>query len=375
MVQAQASDAATALQEHLWALPQFQLLGCERAEGRRLVGKYSRRLRVELRRRKIESRIAFGTAALIGVGTTMVLALGGYQVMQGSLSAGSLAACYGWMGRLFDPLGVCVEMYLRATRVAVSIERLRELLNADETTTEGSIAPSHDETQGAIELRHVSFAYENGATILKHVNVDLLPGDRVAIVGPSGVGKSTLGKMVVRMECGGEGNILLDNRDIKEYTLRSLRSHICYLPQEALILDRSIRANLLIGIGTLRDSELWRALSAVNLEKLVRAMPHGLDTRAGPMGCQLSGGERQRLVLARHLLRKPKILILDEPTSALDEATETDVLHALFQVFVSQTIVLITHRGSCMRWVQRILSLDAGTLREERKRMAATSDH
>lgn len=366
-VQIRASEAAAALQEHLWALPQFQLLGCERTEARRLVGKYAGRLRLELDRRKLESKIGFGVSTGVALSTTMILALGGYQVMRDALTVGSLVACYGWMARLFDPISVGFDMYVRATRVGVCIQRLRELLDTDETITEGAAAPNPEEIRGSIKLSRVSFSYENGPTIFKDVNVVLQPGERVALLGPSGIGKSTLGRIVVRMELDGGGSILLDNRDIRQYKLSNLRSHICYLPQEALILDRSIRANLLLGNLTSGDAELWRALRSVHLEDVVRAMPNGLKTRAGPMGCYLSGGERQRLVLARHLLRRPKILILDEPTCALDEATEADVLSELFRAFSSQTILLITHRRSCIRWVDRILCLDDGRVRENRE--------
>lgn len=372
-VQSLSSQGNGILQEYLWALPQFQLLGCERTESRRVINGYTQRVRAELNRRHFETTMTCASMSTVAVGTMLVLGFGGYQVVQGKLSAGALVACYAWMIRLFDPFSTVLDMHARFARVGVSIRRVRELLESQETVMESSLSAAVHEIQGTLELRQVSFRYDDGPPVLRDADLYLSAGKRVALVGPSGTGKTTFAKILVRMEAFGSGSILVGGRDIREYSLRDLRSRICYLPQEPLVVDRTIRANLLLGNPESGDDDLWCALRAVQLEHVIKALPQGLDTRAGPMGACLSGGERQRLVLARSLLRSPTILVLDEPTSSLDEKTEGAVLNDILAAFPTQTIILITHRTSCLRWMNKVVVLEKGRIIGERSHVDGNS--
>jgi ABC-type bacteriocin/lantibiotic exporter with double-glycine peptidase domain len=364
-VQSVSSESNGILQEYLWALPQFQLLGCERTEARRVTAAYTRRVRAEFDRRRFEIRMTCISMSTVAVGTALVLGFGGYQVVRGRLSAGALVACYAWMTRLFDPFSTLLDMYSRFLRVGVSVRRVRELLDNHETVTEPALAPDAQDIQGTLELRGVSFRYDDGPPVLRDVDLHIDSGKRIALVGPSGAGKTTVGKLLVRMETIGSGLVLFDGRDVREYSVRDLRSRICYLPQEPLVVDRTIRANLLLGNAGSTEEDLWRALKSVRLDHVIQALPQGLDTRAGPLGTCLSGGERQRLVLARSLLRSPTILVLDEPTSALDEKTEAAVLNDLLAAFPTQTLILITHRASCLRWMHNVVVLENGRIAED----------
>jgi len=360
--QTASSQSAGLLQEYLNSVPGFQLLCCERSEAKAVCSAYAQRLRADVARRSLELKTSAASMFGVSVFIAILIGIGGYQVLRGTVSSGTLIACYSWMARLFDPFTVALDMYTRFARVKVSIFRLRNLLESELPLPEGARSVSMGSARGCLELRRVSFSYRNGAMILDNCDLHIDAGERVALIGESGVGKTTIGKILTRLENIGSGSVLLDGTEIREYTLRNLRTTICYLPQEPLVLDRSVRENLLLGNALANDEQLWHALNVVQLDDLVRAMPLGLAARAGARGTNLSGGERQRLVLARTLLRRPVVLILDECTSSLDKDTEAAVLGRVFENLPSQTILFISHRTSCFRWLSRVITLKNGQI-------------
>ena len=190
-------------------------------------------------------------------------------------------------------------------------------------------------------------------------------GEKVALVGVSGSGKSTVAKLIARLYDVNQGVVRIDGTDVRDLRLESLRTRICYLMQEAVLFDRTLKENLLLGKPSATTDELNRAIELAGLGGLLHRLPKGWDARIGPRGNALSGGERQRLALARAILQNPSLLLLDESTSALDAPSERKVFANLARHFSHQTIVFISHRISTLKWVDRIVVLNRGAIEEQ----------
>src|SRR5207245_7458465 len=211
----------------------------------------------------------------------------------------------------------------------------------------------------------VLLSYINSQPVLDGVDQNLEPGEKIALVGMSGSGKSTIAKLVARLYDASRGAVYIDGIDVRNVRLESLRTKVCYLLQDAVIFDRTVKENLLLGNPSATTTELQRAVEIADLKELVRRLPQGLNTPVGPRGNVLSGGERQRLALARAVLQNPSILLLDESTSALDAPSERRVFMNLAQHFPRQTIVFVSHRISALKWVDRIIVLNRGVIEQQ----------
>src|SRR6185436_16832690 len=208
---------------------------------------------------------------------------------------------------------------------------------------------------GAVELKDVCFSYHNDRPVLDSVSVYVKPGDRVALTGTSGNGKSTIAKLMARLYDARAGAVLLDNTDVRDIKLKSLRSSVILVPQDPVLFDVTLRENLLYGNPRATQQELDTVTKLTQLENLIERLPKGLDESLGPRGNRLSGGERQRVALARALLQHPTVLILDESTSALDELTEKRLLNALDQHLRDVTTIIISHRPYPTSWANRVV--------------------
>jgi ATP-binding cassette subfamily B protein len=261
-----------------------------------------------------------------------------------------------------------MELYSRLQSVGASIRRVRELLDL-----EPSVKDVGTERLGSASLTHgfnnqdVSFSYGRDAT-LSRLNLQIGAGERVAIIGPSGSGKSTLARLLVRAADPGSGRILLENRQLADYTLASVRKAVCFVPQHPVLFQGSIRENLLYGNPRATTEEMLNAMQAVELMSVLGRLPMGLETFLGPAAVGLSGGECQRMAIARSLLRGSAVLVLDEATSALDAPTERAVLASLAKFRNHQTLIVISHRISSLTWVDRFVLIDQG-------RIAAAGPH
>ena len=191
------------------------------------------------------------------------------------------------------------------------------------------------------------------------------PGERVALAGTSGNGKSTVAKLVARLYDARAGTLLLGGTDIRNITLKSLRSSVIFVPQDPVLFDLTLRENLLYGNSKASNEELGSVVSLVQLDSLIKRLPKGLDESLGPRGNRLSGGERQRVALARALLQHPKVLLLDECTSALDELTEKQLLNALDEHLKDITTIIISHRPYPTHWANRVVHLNYGQIVEK----------
>jgi len=365
-VQRESSKESSFLQEHLASIIQIQLLHQERRQTQTFLERSTGRIKALNHRNLVE--ILFGTSymAIIAMGTTAILAYGSYQVFIGVLTVGGLVASYSYMARLFDPLNAAVEIYSRLKRISASIDRILEIIER---------APSVDERPGAVyfpspirgyvEMEEVSFSYRDGQSVLDKVNLKLEAGEKVALVGISGSGKSTIAKLIARLYDTNRGAVYVDGFDVRNVRLESLRTKVCYLMQEAVLFDRTLKENLLLGRPSATNEELHQAIEIADLGELIRRLPSGWDTALGPRGNALSGGEKQRVALARTVLQRPSLLLLDESTSALDAPSERRVFMNLSKHFPNQTIVFISHRISALKWVDRIVALNQGVVEEQ----------
>ena len=362
-VQEQSGKVTSFLEEHLSSIVQVQLLSCEQREARRFARLSSAAVRVQVKRRGTELFFSTLLYLIIVVGMASVLGYGGYLVTLGRLTPGGLVAFYGYTLQLFMPLYGVVDIYSKLQRAGASIRRLMEITEADAVLRDrpGALSLSGD-SPGVVELKDVSFSYHTERAVLQAVNLRVNAGERVAIAGTSGNGKSTIARLVARLYDACSGAILIEGTDVRDIKLKSLRSSVIFVPQDPVLFDVSLRENLLYGNATATDDELDHVVHLAQLENVVRKLPRGWDEPLGPRGNRLSGGERQRVALARALLQRPKVLILDECTSALDALTERNVLDALDGFLQNVTTIIISHRPFPTRWADRVIHLERGEI-------------
>lgn len=353
------------LEEHLSSIVQVQLLSCEQREARRFARLSGGAMRAQVQRRATE--LFFGSLLylIIVAGMAGVLCYGGYLVMTGRLTAGGLVAFYGYTLQLFIPLYGVVDIYSKFQRAGASIRRLMEITEAQTMLRDrpGALALKPDAV-GVVELKEVSFSYGAERSVLNAVSLQVKPGERVALAGSSGNGKSTIAKLLPRLYDANSGTILIEGIDVRDIKLKSLRSSVIFVPQDPVLFDVTLRENLLYGNARATEDELVRVVRLAQLETVIRKLPNGWNEPLGPRGNRLSGGERQRVALARALLQRPKILILDECTSALDAVTERHLLDELDGFLENVTTIIISHRPFPVRWANRVINLERGRICE-----------
>lgn len=286
---------------------------------------------------------------------------GGYLVTQGEITLGNMMAILWFFALLKMSLTAAAQKSVAAQGNLVGVSNVVKLL-AEEEEKDSYRRNSLKLTEGTIRFENVSFSYNCEKEVLKGINLTVSRGQKIAIVGASGSGKTTLVNLLLRFYDSYSGKISLDNQDINEISLKSLRNSIGYVQQETLIFDESIRYNLKLGNKKATEQQMYRVLEEVNLGEVIAMLPKGLDTVIGEEGFNLSGGQRQRLAIARILLKDPKILIFDEATSALDTKTEKEVLNTWNQLSRNRTTLIIAHRLSTILDTDKVAVIKAGNL-------------
>ncbi len=364
--QEKAARETSFLQEHLASVIQVQLLHQEKNEIQGFENCARARMKALNHRELVEVLFSSCYMAIVSLGTIAILGYGGYQVFAGVLTIGGMVAFYSYMGRLFDPLRAAVDIYSQLNRLGTNIRRILEVTEMAPSVPELPDALNFPSPiRGYVEMDRVSFGYRGGEPVLDGIHLKLEPGEKIALVGMSGSGKSTIAKLIARLYDANGGAVYIDGIDVRNVRLASLRTKVCYLLQDAVIFNRTVKENLLLGNPSATERELEHAVEIADLKELVRRLPQGLDTPVGPRGNALSGGERQRLALARAVLQNPSILLLDESTSALDAPSERRVFMNLAAYFPRQTIVFVSHRIAALKWVDRIVVLNHGVIEEQ----------
>ena len=308
----------------------------------------------------------YGPATItIGIlGQGLLLGIGGHMVLEHQLKIGVLVAFFLYLNRFFGPIQLLVQQYNTLQQGRSSVIRLRELVETAPSVDEVPDAPDLGSIEGRITFDHVDFGYDPDHLVLHDVNLEIAPGESVAFVGPTGAGKSTMAKLANRFYDPTNGSVLLDGVDIRTVTLRSVRSQLGVVPQEAFLFAGSIRTNLAFGHPGVSDDEINEAIDVVGLRELVDRLPDGVDTVVHERGQTLSAGERQLLALARAFLARPRVLILDEATSSLDLHSETIIEGALDRLLEGRSAILIAHRLTTAQRADRIVVIDHGGIVE-----------
>ena len=295
----------------------------------------------------------------------IMAAYAGLLIIRGQLDLALLTTYFALTQRVGMYLLKFGSLHLRVSQSLAALTRVGEVLDREPDVRERADARPLLPIQGSVVLRDVSFRYAEGEVVLKGVDLKISPGEVVALVGPSGAGKTSLANLVMRFYDPTEGRVEIDGQDVREVTLHSLRSQIGLVPQETILFGGTIKENILYGRVGATDEEVIAAARAANAHEFIIALPQGYDTEVGERGVKLSGGQRQRIAVARALLKDPRILILDEATSSLDAESEALVQEALERLMEGRTTLVIAHRLSTIRGADRILVLSEGRIVEE----------
>jgi ABC-type multidrug transport system fused ATPase/permease subunit/GT2 family glycosyltransferase len=296
------------------------------------------------------------------LGTAAVLGLGAYHTLQGQITAGRLLLVLSYIASVYSPLETISGTLGSVQDQLVGLRMTFGLLDTEPETQERPGVARIGSARGAVRFEHVSFNYLGRSGTLKDVSFDAAPGEVIALVGPTGAGKTTLMSLIPRFYDPLQGRIFLDDQDLRTFSLKSLRNQISIVLQEPLLFSGTVADNIRYGRLDASFHEIVQAAQAANADEFIRRLPQGYDTRVGERGAKLSGGERQRLAVARAFLKKAPLLLLDEPTSSIDSKTEAVILEALDRLMQGRTTFITAHRLSTIRHADRILVLNRGEL-------------
>jgi len=294
--------------------------------------------------------------------------LGGYRAMQGTVSVGDLYLFLAYLTALYAPIESLAQVSTTVALARARARRLRGLLEEHEPICEPDkplALPVMDGGGLDLRLRGVRAGYDPGRPVLCDLDLDIEAGKTIALVGPSGVGKTTLASLLARFIDPWEGAVTLNGVDLRRLSLKDLRGRLAWVPQDPMLLPMSIAQNIAFARPDASQEQIVAAAKAAQLHDFVSSLPEGYNTLIGERGARLSGGQAQRLSIARALLKDAPLVVLDEPTSALDSQTEHDVMAAIHQLGQKRTVVIIAHRLSTIRLADIIVVLEAGRVIEQ----------
>jgi subfamily B ATP-binding cassette protein MsbA len=362
--QDRTAESSTILEEMLSGITLVKSFVMERHEVDRLGAQLARADAVAARRAAVLGVFVPVITVLTLLGALGVLWYGGVQVIAGAMSPGDLVAFLLYGGILMGPFSAVARLFTQIKEAQGAMQRVTEILNEQPTVRDAPGAASLGSVEGRVDVRNVTFAYEPGRPVLRGVTLTAEPGQIVALVGPSGGGKSTLVHLLHRFYDPAEGAILLDGRDIRTIRIADLYARIAFVPQETMLFGGTVEENIRFGRPSARQEDVVAAAEAAHAHGFIQALPNGYGTVVGEKGVRLSGGQRQRIAIARAVLKAPRILLLDEATSALDNESEVLVQDALDRLMKGRTTFVVAHRLSTIQRADQILVLDQGYIVE-----------
>lgn len=365
VLQARTADITAILQETISGIRVIKSFAREDYETNRFKQENFFNFRAQMKTSQLLATLTPVIEFLSAIGVTVIIWYGGMEVINGNLTSGALIAFLIYVVNLSNPVKRLSRVYGNIQRSLAAAERVFDILDTEPDIKDMPGAVELPAVEGHVALQQVSFAYSSGQYALREVSLEVKPGQTVAIVGPSGAGKTTIANLLPRFYEVTEGRILVDGKDIRTVTMQSLRQQIGIVPQETVLFNGTVYDNILYGRLDATETEVVAAAKAANAHSFIDKMPDKYQTQIGERGAKLSGGQRQRISIARAILKDPRILVLDEATSALDTESEKLVQQALDKLMIGRTSFVIAHRLSTVQRADMIVVLDKGRIVEQ----------
>jgi len=356
------SDVVANLQEVLSSIRVVKAFTREEFEEQRFERGSREQVEATLEARTVKARLPPLIDLIVAGGTCVVLWYGAHLVMSGAMTAGALVLFMFYLRRLYSPLKDLAKMTNTFARASVGLEAIQELMREPEQRSDRTDVVVANGINGRIEFDHVNFGYGPGLRAVSDVSLTIEPGQIAAFVGPTGAGKTTVINLIPRFYDAQSGEIRLDGRDIRRFTLDSLRQQISFIPQDTVLFHAPIWQNIAYGRLSASREEIVRAAHLAYADEFIAKLPEGYETMVGERGVTLSGGQRQRIAIARAIVRDAPILIMDEPTTGLDAASERLVLEALKNLTVGRTCIISAHRLATVRRADVIFVVQDGQI-------------
>jgi subfamily B ATP-binding cassette protein MsbA len=363
-IQEKVADLTSVLQETITGIRIVKAFTMEEHENKRFTVENEGNFNATMKSARIVAVLTPTLELLVVAALIIIIWYGGTEVLQGRLTSGKLMEFLTYIVLLVPPVANIPYNFNNFIQALAASDRIFKVLDTAEDIKDDADAIELPKIKGQIEFHNVSFGYQEGLPVLREINLEVKPGQVVALVGPSGAGKTSLVNLIPRFYDPTAGSIAVDGYDLRKIKIKSLRSQIGLVPQESILFGTTIRENIAYGRPDATEAEIIAAAKAANAHDFIIGLSNGYETMVGERGASLSGGQRQRIAIARALLKNPRILILDEATSALDNESERLVQEALEYLMRDRTTLVIAHRLSTVQYADKIVVLEEGTIVE-----------